>query len=108
MICVNTKLLEDENDIKDASVREYNLDNDYSKRLFTFEFLLREIDSSAYTYPVRICKSNFNEYNYVQGYIRYIFDLQIQKNDYIKLSYDEMKNAINDYLELEKEKIKVL
>ena len=103
MICVNTELLEDEREEADTSVREYNLDNNYSKRLFTFEFLLNEIGTEASAYPVRICKSNFEEYSYIQDYIRYIFDLQVQSSA-MRLSYEEMKKAMNDYLELTKKK----
>ena len=105
MICVNTELLEDEKEVVDNSVREYNLDNNYSKKVFTFEFLLDEIGSVSSAYPIRICKSNFDEYDYVQNYIRYIFDLQVQKNN-MRLDYDEMKKAMNDYLQLEKNKRK--
>ena len=105
MICVNTELLEDEKEVVDNSVREYNLDNDYSKKVFTFEFLLDEIGSVSSAYPICICKSNFDKYDYVQNYIRYIFDLQVQKSN-MRLDYDEMKKAMNDYLQLEKNKKK--
>ena len=47
--------------------------------------------------------NHFNWCEYVKNFIEYLFDLQVQ-NDGKQLTYEEMKKALNDFLELEKQK----
>ena len=74
-----------------------------SKKI-TFEFLLAEYGIEN-TYPVEVSHYNFEDYSYVQDYISYLFELQVQ-NDGRQLTYEEMQRALNDFLELEKDKPK--
>ena len=60
-------------------------------------------------YPFRICKYSFDEYSYIQEYIRRLFDLQIQRKGK-KLNYEEMKKVMFDFIDMKitKSKTKTL
>ncbi len=106
MICLKTELLEKETEVANPYIGLYNISKDYSGKIFTFEFLLDEIDSSAFALPVRICKSNFNECPYIRDYIRYVFDLQVQRNGK-RLNYEEMKKSVEEFNKLINNKLKI-
>ena len=69
-----------------------------------FYFLLKKFGIKN-TYPVTISLYDFEDYSYVQDYISYLFDLQVQNNGR-QLTDDEMFNALNDFLSKEKDKPK--
>ena len=52
-----------------------------------------------------LCHTDFKNYEYVNEFIEYLFDLQVQ-NDGRQLTYEKMQKALNDFLELEKDKPK--
>ncbi len=95
---------------KDGIINYYNFydgENDRSKIVFKFLLDDYNIKNSYPTavFPVSIC--NFENYEYVRNYIYYLFELQF-KNNGRQLSNDEMHQALNDFLELEEEKVKKL
>lgn len=84
-------------DIK-SSFGTYNYqDHDYNKyaETITFGFLLNEVGIESTEYAV----SNYNFYDkpYVQNFIRYLFNLQVQKSG-MKLSGDEVCDAYDEYI----------
>lgn len=95
---------------KDNIINYYNFydgENDRSK--IVFEFLL-DFYNVKNTYPNEVFPVSlysFENYEYVRNYIYYLFELQF-KNNGKQLSNDEMHQALNDFLKLEEEKLKVL
>lgn len=99
-----------EENTRDISVSYYSYNNNpkYREKII-FEFLLDDYNiKNIYpvsVFPPSLC--NFEDFDYVQDYIKYLFNLQI-KNYGKQLSSDEMKKSLNDYLEIDKEKNRVL
>lgn len=74
------------------------------KNFITFDFLLNNFGiknacQAAYS------RYDFYDYEYVQNFIIYLFNLQVQ-NQGKPLTYDEMHKALNDFLALEETKTK--
>ena len=67
-------------------------------KLFIYEFLLNEFNIKK-EYPFEVTHCDFKDNEFVQGFIRYLFELQIIKNGR-QLNEDEMEKAYNNYLEL--------
>ena len=105
MILLNTELLDKEEEEPAPYIGLYSLSDNYCKKVFTFDFLLKQFGELSEFYPVRICKSNFEDYTYVQDYIRYLFDLQIKRKGK-RLNYKEMQVAMADYLAMHEGKVK--
>ncbi len=97
MICINTEVVETKVEDTTTYVSLYDLNKEYSNKFFTFKFLLKEIDESEMLYPVRICETDFENFNYVQEFIRHIFDLQVQRCG-SRLKYDELKEEMKKFL----------
>ena len=85
----------------DWVINNYNYsDYEKDKRMITFGFLLNNYgirNESTATYS----RYDFRDYDYVQDFIIYLFNLQV-KNHGKHLTYDDMQKALNDFLELEK------
>lgn len=101
----NWRIIEPNKDCYDKITGYYDL-NDLQEniRSITFSFLLNKYDITN-SYCGRYARTNFDEYPYVQDFITYLFNLQIQKNGE-SLTYEEMSNAYEDFLALEKNKTK--
>ena len=83
----------------------YDIDKDYQGKLFTFEFILNQIGEVGVYYPVGVCKSDFKEFDYVRDYIKYLFDLQVERKGK-RLNYEELRFALEDFLNQNKSKTK--
>ena len=79
-------------------------DNRFNKEKVIFKFLLKEYNMEN-SYPVKSSKYDFDDYDYVQKYIKYLFDLQLQR-DGKQLTLEEMNKALDDFLKLEETKPK--
>lgn len=74
------------------------------KNFITFAFLLNNFgirNACQTTYS----RYDFYDYEYVQNFIIYLFNLQVQNKGRI-LTYDEIHKALNDFLALEENKTK--
>ena len=103
----NWRIIEPNKDCYDKITGYYDL-NDLQEniRSITFPFLLNRYNiTNSYCGRYRYSRTNFDEYPYVQDFITYLFNLQIQKNGK-SLTYEEMSNAYEDFLALEKTKTK--
>lgn len=107
MICLKTEVVNKEKD--NSYIGIYDISRNYDRKAFTFEFLLKDFDVLTEGYPFRICKYSFDEYSYIQEYIRRLFDLQIQRKGK-KLNYEEMKKVMFDFIDMKitKSKTKTL
>ena len=101
----NWRIIEPNKDCYDKITGYYDL-NDLQEniRSITFSFLLNKYDITN-SFCGRYARTNFDEYPYVQDFIVYLFNLQIQKNGEL-LTYEEMSNAYEGFLALEKTKTK--
>ena len=105
-ICVlHQQSINEKDERKKPYIGLYSKTKDYNKTVFTFNFLLKSFGNVDPYYPVRISYTDFNEFNYVQNYIRYIFDLQVERNGK-RLNYEELKEALDEFLKLDKAKVK--
>lgn len=100
--------LDDDNPIVIGAV----LYNTYQKTTFnhdgldiTFKRLLDKYSDGNKKKYEKCCQEDFRKYEYVNDFIEYLFDLQVQNNGR-HLTYDEMQVALNDFLKLEKDKPK--
>ena len=101
----STDIVEHDEKNKNGIINNYQYhDGKNDRNKIIFSFLLKNYGIKN-SYPVTISLYNFEDYSYVQDYISYLFDLQVQNNGK-QLSDDEMFNALNDFLELEKNKPK--
>ena len=75
------------------------------KKFITFNFLLRNYGLGDSKYAT-CSEYNFYAYDYVRDFITYIFNLQVENNGRI-LTYDEIHDALNKFLELEEDKIRI-
>ena len=99
------RIIEPNKDCYDKITGYYDLNDLQGKtRLITFGFLLEKYDITRF-YCGRCVHTNFDEYPYVQDFIVYLFNLQIQKNGEL-LTYEEISNAYDDFLALEENKPK--
>ena len=80
------------------------IEND--RKEIAFNFLLNDYKISN-SYPVATSLYNFEDYEYVQEFIRNLFNLQIQNNGK-HLTYEEMFTVMNKFLEPEKCNKKVI
>lgn len=76
-------------------------------KYITFACLLNKYDLlSIHSFNSTIkCQNSFKNYEYVNDFIEYLFDLQVQKNGE-HLTYEEMQKALDDFLNKEKNKPK--
>ena len=88
-------------DRNNAFVDYYEIPKKKDRTLITFEFLLDGFGAAKHGYPVRVSKYNFEDYTYVQDFVKYLFELQI-KNNGSRLMYEQMNASLNEFLELEK------
>ena len=72
----------------------------------TFKFLLNCFDvKSHFSYIASVY--DFEDFDYVQDFISYIFELQYMNNGK-KLTYDELNSAFDNYLSLSQKKDKII
>ena len=74
------------------------------KNFITFDFLLNNFGIRNACQAI-YSRYDFYDYPYVQNFIIYLFNLQVQ-NQGKTLTYDEMHKALNDFLALEETKTK--
>ena len=99
------RIIEPNKDCYDKITGYYDLNDLQGKtRLITFGFLLEKYGITRF-YCGRYVHTNFDEYPYVQDFIVYLFNLQIQKNGEL-LTYEEISNAYDDLIALEETKTK--
>lgn len=81
----------------------------FNNRNISFDFLWSQykFNNADYDYyDINLCKSNFNNYEYVKGFIYYLFNIQIMNNGK-HLNYNELDEALNNYINLEKNKKRI-
>ena len=87
-------------------IKDYNL-CDYEKndkRTISFGFLLNNFELK-HSMPTSFSHYDFIDYPYVQDFIIYLFNLQVQRHGK-RLTCEEMHKALNDFLVLEETKTK--
>lgn len=106
MLCLETELIGGEKEEDNSYIGVYDISKDSSRKLFTFEFLLKDFDAPTGGYPFRICKYNFDEFSYIKDYVRNLFDMQIQRRGK-KLNYEEMQKVMYDFINMNENKPKI-
>ena len=85
---------------EDRIVEFYKFSEDENdKKVVAFPFILDRYNIK-YSYPFTITINNFDDFEYVQDFISYLFEIQL-KNGGKMLDYNDMIKAMDDYLELE-------
>ena len=86
--------------------------NTYQRNVFNSDELNITFKSLIDKYTIdgekdfsKCCKNTFDKHKYVNNFIEYLFDIQVQNNGK-HLTYEEMQEALNNYLNLEKNKPK--
>ena len=95
----------DETVVTDKFVSLYFPFSKPKNNIVTFKYLLDEYNISSFFPLVKIIDFNFENFEYIKDFIRYLIDLQIQNNGK-KLTYDEMNSAIYEFLNMNTEKVK--
>ena len=87
-----------ENEIENKIIDFYDFKETESyPREISFDFVLKNFNIKNYR-----TNYEFEDFEYVQDYISYLFELQL-KNNGRHLTYDEMDQALDEFLELENE-----
>ena len=71
----------------------------------TFTSLLKKCNTTNVLSKCGVCSCTFIDYPYINDFIKYLYILQV-KNNGRHLTYEEMQEALNDFLELERNKPK--
>ena len=95
----------DETLVTDKFVSLYFPFSKPKNNIVTFKYLRDEYNISAFYPLLKIIDFNFENFEYIKDFIRYLIDLQIQNNGK-RLTYEEMINAVYEFLNLEQEDVK--
>ena len=83
---------------------DLEVDEPYKKNI-TFKHLWQNYRVRGLDEITRLCNNDFSNYEYVNKFLEYLFDLQVQNNGK-HLTYEEMQAALNKFSELERNKPK--
>jgi len=99
--------ISDEDEKTDKYVSMYDSFSKSNNGMVLFKFLSEEYNiNSSHSHTI-ISRCNFEGHEYVKDYIRYLVDLQVQNNGK-RLTYEEMINAIYEFLNMNNEEVKKL